>query len=289
MTHPSPLVDTGWLAERLSDDNIRPVDGSWYMQSAKRDTQMEFESLHIPGAVHFAPDVIADLTSDLAHMAASPEIFSEAVGELGIAGDDVIVVYDSSGLFSAARVWWNFRIMGAENCFVLDGGLPKWLAENHPTSSGAAKPTPAKFVAQPMTGMAVTRDQLLSSINGELASGLGQIVDVRSAGRFEGSEPEPRAGLRSGHMPGSKNLPFTDLVENGRLLGADDIRNVLSTAEIDPDKPIVSSCGSGITAPIFNLALARIGVDALQVYDGSWLEWGSNPDLPIVGADGRPV
>ena len=289
MTHPSPLVDTGWLAERLSDANIRPVDGSWYMQSAKRDTHNEFENLHIPGPVHFAPDVIADLTSDLAHMVAPPEIFSQAVGEMGIAADDVIVVYDSSGLFSAARVWWNFKIMGAENCFVLDGGLPKWLAENHPTSSGEAKPKPARFDARPIAGMAVTRDQLLSSINGELASGLGQIVDVRSAGRFEGSEPEPRPGLRSGHMPGSKNLPFTDLVENGRLRGADDIRNMLSKAEIDPDKPVVSSCGSGITAPIFNLALARIGVEALQVYDGSWLEWGSNPDLPIIGADGRPV
>ena len=277
---PSPFVTTSWLETHLYDANLRIVDGSWYLPQMARDADAEYLEQHIPGAVRFNPDDIADTTTDLPHMLANPEAFAAAMGGLGVADTDTIIVYDGVGLFSAARVWWNFKVMGVQKIFVLSGGMPKWLEEKRTTSAHTEKPDTVTFNAVLRDGLAWSAKDVLGIVRSLNTSDV-QIVDLRSEGRFLGEAPEPRPGLRQGHIPGSKNLPFTDLITGGQMISPKALEHRLLDAGIDPMQPIVTTCGSGITAPILNLALASIGVDALQVYDGSWAEWGADEKLPV--------
>lgn len=289
MSTPSPFVDTDWLAAHLSSPDVCIVDASWHLPNVDRDAQMEFLAAHIPGAVYFDLDIIADTSVALPHMAASAEKFSKMVGELGIRETNTIIVYDSAGLFSAARVWWNFKAMGAHNCYVLEGGLPKWLAENRPVHQGNSMQSARPFHANPVQSHIIDKNTLLGCIQANANTLQTQIVDVRPNMRFAGLEAEPRPGLRSGYMPTSINLPFVDLIENGQFIENGRLAERIKTAGIDPSLPVISTCGSGVTAPLLSLALNELGNDAMSVYDGSWAEWGMKGPLPVLGPDGLPV
>jgi thiosulfate/3-mercaptopyruvate sulfurtransferase len=271
------LKSTDWLAEHLRDRDVVAVDASYFLLTQKRDAHAEYSSGHIPGAVFFDIEAVCDHSTDLPHMLPGSTQFGEAVGALGIGDGDTVVVYDSQGLYSAARVWWTFRLFGAKNVFVLDGGLPKWKAEGRPVEIGETKRQPKRFHAE----MDIEPVAMLADVRMALTDRSAQIVDARSAERFAGMAPEPRPGLRSGHMPGSFNVPFQNVLENGRLASHERIEAAFTSAGVDLDKPIITSCGSGVTAAILTLALDSIGKSALRLYDGSWSEWGSRPDVPI--------
>lgn len=279
MTSTSPLKSTQWLADNLDQAHVKTVDASWYLKSVARDPVAEYAAGHIPGAVRFDIDEIADKSSHLPHMLAKPEAFATAVGQMGIADTDVIVVYDGMGLFSAARVWWNFRVMGAPNTFVLAGGLPKWKAESRPLSQVVEDPAPTTFKPRMRPELVANADDVLALL---ATPDTHQVVDVRAAARFSGAAPDARAGIRSGHMPGALNLPFSNLIEEGMLIDDEALRAHLDAAGIDLSKPVVASCGSGVTANILALALAQLGTDPVRVYDGSWTEWGADTRLPVV-------
>ena len=278
---PSPksrwLASTDWLAERLSDPKVAIVDGSYFLPTQKRDALAEYRSGHIPGAAFFDLEAISDHSTDLPHMLPGPTHFGQAVGALGIGDGDTVVVYDSVGLFSAARVWWTFRLFGAKSVYILDGGLPKWKAEGRPLETGDAKRAPKKFTAEMKVSAVATLDDVRMALTDDSA----QIVDARSAERFAGRAPEPRPGLRSGHMPGAFNVPYDRVLENGRLASREQIASAFTSAGVNLDKPTITSCGSGVTAAILSFALESLGREPVRLYDGSWAEWGSRPDLPV--------
>lgn len=277
----SAFVDVDWLAARLTAHQIRIVDASWYLPTSGRNARAEHRDRHIPGAVFFDIDAISDDRSELPHMLPTPERFAQAAGALGLTADDTIVVYDGMGLFSAPRVWWTMRIFGGKDVRVLQGGLPAWIAAGLPLEAGEADPEPANFIVAFDAEAVATRTEVADA----LASGKAQIVDVRSRARFAGVEPEPRPGLRAGHMPGAVNLPYGVLFDEGRLKPKADLQSTIQAHGIAFDRPIVASCGSGVTAAILSLALHEIGVRDTRLYDGSWAEWGGRDDTPIVTSD----
>ena len=278
---PSPasrwVKSTEWLAQHFRDPDVAIVDGSYFLATQKRDAHEEYLSGHLPGAVFFDIEAVSDHSTDLPHMLPGPKQFSEAAGALGIGNGDTIVVYDSLGLYSAARVWWTFRIFGAQRVFVLDGGLPKWKSEGRPLVTGEIERGRKPFHAEMNVGAVA----MLADVRLALADGSVQIVDARSAERFAAKAPEPREGLRSGHMPGSFNVPFDRVLKNGSLASPAQIEAAFTAAGVDLDRPIITSCGSGVTAAILTLALESIGKKPQGLYDGSWSEWGSRPDLPV--------
>jgi len=272
------LVTTDWLARELGAADLRVVDGSWHMPQAKRDARAEFVAAHLPSAGFFDIDAIADHSTPLPHMLPRPQAFADAVGALGIGDGDRVIVYDSRGVASAARVWWTFRVFGLDGVAVLDGGLPKWKTEGRPLHAGAPAPSPRAFSARLRS--ALVRD--LDAVRANLKTQREQVLDARSAGRFHGTEPEPRAGLRPGHIPGSLNLPYDTLYRpDGTLLATEELRRAFAASGLDPAKPVVTSCGSGVTASVLALALHRLGREDVAVYDGSWSEWGARDDTPV--------
>jgi thiosulfate/3-mercaptopyruvate sulfurtransferase len=273
-----PLVSTEWLAKHLGEPGLRVLDGSWHMPQLKRDPRAEFAQAHVPGAVFFDIDAIADHATDLPHMLPDAAAFARAVGALGVGTGDRVVVYDVHGVVSAARVWWTFRVFGHDAVAVLDGGLRKWRAEGRPVESGAASPAPRAFEASFRPEL--VRD--LGALRANLVGHVAQVLDARSAGRFAGTEPEPRTGLRGGHIPGSLNLPYDTLYrEDGTLKPPNELRAAFQRAGLDLARPVVTTCGSGVTASVLALALYLVGRRDVAVYDGSWSEWGGRPDTPI--------
>jgi thiosulfate/3-mercaptopyruvate sulfurtransferase len=272
------LVTTEWLAKHLDAADLRVVDGTWHMPQLQRNARAEFEAAHVSGAVFFDIDAIADQTTSLPHMLPAPEAFGAAVGALGIGNGDRVVVYDTRGVVSAARVWWTFRVFGHDAVAVLDGGLRKWRAEGRPVESGVPKSAVRAFTARRRPEL--VRD--LEAMRANIGTRAAQVLDARSAGRFAGTEPEPRAGLRGGHIPGSLNLPYETLYRpDGTLKSPDELGAAVRAAGVDPGMPVVTTCGSGVTASVLALALYLLGRRDAAVYDGSWSEWGGRADLPV--------
>jgi thiosulfate/3-mercaptopyruvate sulfurtransferase len=278
MDDPKTLVSTDWLAAHFKDPDLRILDGTMFMASEGRSGRAEYDTAHIPGARFFDIDDISDARSELPHMAPPVEKFMSKLRAMGVGDGHQVVVYDAKGLFSAARVWWLFRLMGQDNIAVLDGGFPKWQAEGR-----AIEDMPPIIRDRHMTVR--RQNQMIKDVTQVAAAAkLGdyEILDARSAPRFRGEAPEPRAGLRAGHIPGSKNVPYTDLLKADMTMkDSNALRAVFAAAGVDMTKPVITSCGSGVTAAIINLALERIGKTDHALYDGSWTEWGAFPTLPV--------
>jgi thiosulfate/3-mercaptopyruvate sulfurtransferase len=269
------FVSTNWLAANLTSPDLVVIDGSWYLPDDKRDPQAEYLSGHIPGAVFFDIDAIADHSTGLPHMLPDPVAFSSAMRKLGIGDGMRAVVYDGAGLFSAPRVWWMLRAFGMQEVAVLEGGLPKWKAEERPLEDGPVQRQARHFTARLNHGMVASQ----SDVQRIVQQG-GQLIDARSAPRFAGEEPEVRAGVRPGHIPGSKNLPWRDITSDGRLLPPPTLARKFAAAGLDIKQPVTATCGSGISAAILALAMESLGRHSVPVYDGSWTEWGARQDLP---------
>lgn len=274
----SPLVTTDWLADHIHAPDVRVADASWYLPKAGRDPRAEYESAHIPGAIFFNIDQLSDETNPSPHMLAPAPKFASGMRRLGLGDGNLIVVYDGAGVYSAARAWWMLRAMGHEDVVVLDGGFPKWKREHREVEDMIPAPYPRHFTPRPNNTLLRAYDQILVNVSERTE----QIVDVRGRARFAGLEEEPRPGVRPGHIPGSLNVPYTEFIaEDGTLKPADTLAALFRDAGLDITRPTVTTCGSGITAAIGLLALNVIGAKSIALYDGSWAEWGANPDAPI--------
>jgi len=273
------LVSVEWLAKHLGAPDLRILDASWFLPAQGRAARAEYEDEHIPGARFFDIDEISDSASDLPHMAPPVEKFISRMRAMGIGDGHRVVVYDSTGLFSAPRVWWLFRLMGKSDIAVLDGGLPAWKAAGHPVEDDLPLLRDRHFTARRDT----TKVRDVTQVAAQVKLGQEQIVDARSPARFKGEEEEPRPGLRAGHIPNSLNVYYSDvLTRDGTMKSQGELRTVFEAAGVDLDKPIITTCGSGVTAAILSLALAVIGHRQVALYDGSWAEWGMYPDLKVV-------
>jgi thiosulfate/3-mercaptopyruvate sulfurtransferase len=272
------VVDADWLQSQLGRPGLSIVDASWYLPAQARDPKAEYEAGHIPGAVFFDQDLVVDPDSNLPHTLPRPELFAQHAGSMGISVDDTIVVYDGPGMFTAPRVWWMFRVMGAAEVFILDGGFDNWKAAGRLVTKEVTRIAPCVFYPE----FDEKRVANVEDVREIVDSRSGQIADARPPRRFTGEDPEPRKGVRGGHMPGARSVPALSLSENGYLLPLDQLRGKLERAGLDLDKPVVTSCGSGITAAVISLALESVGHGANKLYDGSWTEWGGRVDTPVV-------
>jgi thiosulfate/3-mercaptopyruvate sulfurtransferase len=274
-----PTLSTAWLAAHLEEPELVIVDATWFMPGTPSDARAEHAERHIPGAVFFDIDEISDHSNPLPHMLAEPADFAVHARRLGVEPGSRVVIYDSQGIFSAPRVWWNFRAMGHQSVFVLDGGLPKWIAEGHPVEAGWPQREHGEFKAHFEPDLVCD----LEHVRADLAGATAQLVDARPAARFTGETPEPRAGLRGGHMPGARSVPSASVITSeGTLADAETLERLFTEAGVDLHRPIVTTCGSGVSAAILSLALARLGRGDVAVYDGSWTEWGGRADTPVV-------
>ncbi|MGN6424101.1 MAG: sulfurtransferase [Asticcacaulis sp.] len=268
-------IDAAELHKLIEDKAVKTVDGSWALDGT--DMGALYAQDHIPGAVFFDLDVISDPSSGLPHMAPTPEVFASRVGQMGVSDHDTVVVYDRQGLFSVARVWWTFRLMGHRDVRVLRGGLPAWKAAGYPTEASVPTPQPVSYQTALRNDLVIHCDQLMRCLDTPDAL----VLDARPSARFYGEAPEPRSGLRSGHMPGSRSLPFSELVRDGALLPTPDLREIFHRLGADDKSNLITTCGSGVTAAILSLALAETGREA-RLYDGSWAEWGmENASTPV--------
>jgi thiosulfate/3-mercaptopyruvate sulfurtransferase len=282
---PATLVSTEWLHRRLGAPDTRVIDASWYLPDMGRDARSEYEAAHIPGARFLDIDEVSDGRSALPHMAPPIEKFMSRMRRLGVGDGHTVVIYDGAGLFTAARIWWLFRLFG-QRAAVLDGGLPKWRAEGRPVTAEAPAIRDRHMTAQRRGGM--MRD--VTEVAREAKLGRAQIVDARAAERFAGAAAEPRPGLRAGHVPGSRSLPFARLLDaDGTMKDEDGLRAAFAEAGVDLYRPVITTCGSGVTAAIVNLALERLGHEDHSLYDGSWSEWGMYDDLAVETGPPRPL
>lgn len=271
------FVSPHWLRERLDQPDIVPVDASWYLPNLNRDGRSEYHAGHVEGAVFFDLDAISDPASDLPHMMPNPVQFSSAMRKLGIGDGQTLIIYDGAGLFSAPRVWWMFKTMGVDSVFILDGGLPGWVAADYPLSDEPVNRSQRHFTAR----FDATALADLAAVSEAVGDAGTQIIDARPAERFSGAVPEPRPGLTAGHMPGAGNIPFTDLIEDGRLKSTQVLEALFKDKGVSTDGPIITSCGSGVSAVTVALGLKLAGARDVRIYDGSWAEWGADADLPI--------
>ncbi|MCP1199411.1 3-mercaptopyruvate sulfurtransferase [Notoacmeibacter sp. MSK16QG-6] len=274
---PMPMVSPEWVEEHLREPGLSIIDASWYLPVQGRDAEQEYEQAHIPGAVFFDQDLVVEPGIDLPHAMPSPGHFAQHLGSMGISVHDNIVVYDGPGFFSAPRVWWMLRAMGAKTVAILAGGMDGWKNAGREITSEPTKVAPCLFETEFDENAVVTLDEM-KTISG---SGDVVVVDARPHGRFTGEEPEPREGMRSGHIPGSLNVPFLDLAEDGRLKNAHALKALFEDVGVPTDRPLVTSCGSGVTAAALLLALEEAGYRNIRLYDGSWSEWGGRSDTDV--------
>ena len=282
-SRPEALLNAASLAKIIDNSDVSIIDGSFYLPQANRDVRKDFQEAHIPGSIFFDINEVADVSTSLPHMLPDPEIFAEKVGKLGISNQDHVVCYDTNnGAMAAMRVFWTFKVFGHEKLSVLEGGLNSWRQQGYEVSNKQTPIAPTNYISR-TANQALVRS--IEQVIENLGTNAEQFVDVRSSGKFLATEPEPRPDLRSGHIPGSLNLPFQKIFDpknGGRILTAEKLIHLISNAGIDPSKPIIASCGSGVTAAVLYFSLYLLGYDTAAIYDGSWTEWASRDDTPII-------